>query len=69
MRGVPRAAVTRLPGIDSGLRWPSWPAVLMRGRRRGPERPETVERLRRQRRLALTTGSESQLSRRWLRRF
>lgn len=71
MRGLPQASLSRLPSLDSGLRWPSFlPTRLTRGRhRRDIERLETVERLGRQRRQVLRSGSESQLSRQWARRF
>ena len=67
MRGVPQASLSRLPSLDSGLRWSSFlPIRLIRGRRRRTEPPE---RLGRQRVRGLRTDSQSQLSRQWLRRF
>ncbi len=67
MRGLPQAAVSRLPNLDSGLRWSFLPTCLTRGRRRQPT--EARERLGRQRRRQLRSDSQSQLSRQWLRRF
>ena len=69
MRGVPQASLSRLPSRDLGLRRSFRPAVLARVRRRSLDRLETVERFRRQRRHFLRAGSESRLSRQWLRRF
>ena len=69
MRGVPQASLSRLPSQDLGLRWSFRAAVRTRVRRRSLDRLETVERLRRQRRHSLRAGSESRLSRQWLRRF
>ena len=71
MRGVPQASLSRLPSLDAGLRWSSFsPTFLIRARRRRPsERLETVVRLRSERRHVTSSGSQSQLSRQWLRRF
>jgi hypothetical protein len=68
MRGVPQASLSRLPKLESGLRWSSFlPTCLTRGRRRRPT--ESPERFGSQRRRVVSTDSQTQLSRQWLRRF
>jgi hypothetical protein len=71
MRGVPQAAVSRLPSPALGRRWPLRLNRSTWGRRRpSTDRLETLHRLDRERRHALRTGTPSpELSRQWLRRL
>jgi hypothetical protein len=68
MRGVPQASLSRLPNLNSGLRWSSFlPTYLTRGRRRRPT--ERLGRVGPERPCGLRTDTRSRLSRQWLRRF
>ena len=64
MRGVPQVSVSRLPNLDSGVRWSFLPTRLTRGRRR-----RSTQRVGHQRQRVVRTGTQTQLSRQWLRRF
>ena len=67
MKGVPQASLSRLPSLNSGLRWSFLSTRLTRVRRRRPT--DGLEPVGCQRRQLLRTDSQSQLARQWLRRF